>query len=223
MSDQEEATPPPSAPPQAIANINRYREIFAALVKRDPPVLRNALYQLYIWEGTRDSEALQARIHELLTANQASEDKKSDQDPKSVKAVESTNGDDEASPPNSQPNGSSTKRAREETRTPEEERKRGIMQLNRESSTWEEEAFIDIDKHESKELDTPFIRVTFTNGFSWTCCGQPGGRPGCQWSRHKAYDEDTGESNDNNDSDEIWLWEEEGEEEDETDEGGKTD
>ena len=76
------------------------------------------------------------------------------------------------------------------------------MQLNRESSTWEEEAFIDIDKHESKELDTPFIRGTFTNGFSWTCCGQPGGRPGCQWSRHRAYDEDTGESNDNNDSDE---------------------
>ncbi|KAK1774767.1 hypothetical protein QBC45DRAFT_445772 [Copromyces sp. CBS 386.78] len=79
------------------------------------------------------------------------------------------------------------------------------MKLNRASYTWEKDASIDdIWEYTEGELGSPLICESYPNGCTWTCCGQPGGRPGCQWRRHKAYNEDTDDSDDSNDeSDEV--------------------
>ncbi|KAK3505473.1 hypothetical protein B0T13DRAFT_493030 [Neurospora crassa] len=53
------------------------------------------------------------------------------------------------------------------------------------------------------ELNAPHHREENPDGFTWSCCGLPGGRRGCKRCPHKAYEGDTDYSGDSEDGDEV--------------------
>ncbi|KAJ4392699.1 hypothetical protein N0V85_006878 [Neurospora sp. IMI 360204] len=203
------ATSSASTPPRDIACVNRYQQTVNAILSKPASVIRTALHQLHIY--TRDNEALQSRIYELVTGVSA--------------PVESNENEQNALP-------SPTKRMRETSvREPVDcvrcgekfnlyDKAKGTLKFNRHSMAWEKEAIIDTDEYSSKELDTAINRKLYPNGFRWTCCGQPGGARGCEWYKHKADEgEDTDETSTSSENGENG----DGDEGDEGDESGDGD
>ncbi|EGO57263.1 hypothetical protein NEUTE1DRAFT_80763 [Neurospora tetrasperma FGSC 2508] len=198
----------------SVTNYERFQKTMDAIHSRSKVVLRRVLFDLFV-SDISDPETLQSRIHELVAEryeymyaesneNPLPTKRKSEESPKKKKrrgkkrrktATYISEGPDECT------------RCEEEF-GPEDESKGcfrhpGIMQLNRASYSWWTEEHIETSEYTSKELNAPHHREENPDGFTWSCCGLPGGRRGCKRCPHKAYEGDTDYSGDSEDSDEV--------------------
>ncbi|KAK3494177.1 uncharacterized protein B0T23DRAFT_411384 [Neurospora hispaniola] len=182
-----------------VTNYERYQKTMDAIHSRSKVVLCRVLFDLFV-SDISDPETLQSRIHELVAERYEHAESNENPLPTKRKSEESktatyiSEGPDECT------------RCEEEF-GPEDESKGcfrhpGIMQLNRASYSWWTEEGIDTSEYTSKELNAPHDREENPDGFTWSCCGLPGGRRGCKRCPHKAYEGDTDYSGDSEDSDE---------------------
>ncbi|EAA29855.1 hypothetical protein GE21DRAFT_3841 [Neurospora crassa] len=198
----------------SVTNHGRFQKTMDAIHSRSKVVLRRVLFDLFV-SDISDPETLQSRIHELVAEryeyakshevslptkrkSEESPGKKRRRKKRRKTATYISEGPDECT------------RCEEEF-GPEDQSKGcfrhpGIMQLNRASYSWWIEEGIDTSEYTSKELNAPHHREENPDGFTWSCCGLPGGRRGCKRCPHKAYEGDTdysGDSEDSEDSDEA--------------------